>query len=315
MQNPYLNVHRIEFAVTWHCTGRCRHCSVAEMIENPGAISHVDTDAAVDTVSWLADHFPVSSVMTFGGEPLLYPETVCAIHRTAAARGIETRQLITNGYFSNDPDIIRQVAFDLKAAGVNNLLLSADSFHQEKIPLEPVYDFARCVLEGGISHIRLSPAWLVNENHDNAYNAQTRAVLARFSPLKIPVGHGNNIFLAGNAARYLRDYYPPSPVDLSASCGSMPYTEPLTQATSISIEPNGDVVVCAFVIGNIYRESIADIVSRYDPYAHEGMRAVVTGGVPALMALAQEKGLDISCENECSACRICQKIARELAEN
>jgi len=315
MQNPYLNIDRIEFMVTYRCTGRCKHCSVGDRVAHPGPHAHVRHDAAIETVRWLAQHFSVSSVMTFGGEPLLYPDIVCAIHQEATNQGIKTRQLITNGFFSRDAQKIQSVAVRLQAAGVNNLLLSVDAFHQEIIPLEIVQHFAQSLLDTGISGLRMSPAWLVNSAHENSYNAQTHALLAVFASMGIPVGHGNDIFLSGNAAKYLKDYYPAIQPDLSIPCGSMPYTEPLTQVSTLSIEPNGDVVVCSFVIGNIYRESIADIVSRYDPYAHEGMRAVVTGGVPALMALAQEKGLDISCENECSACRICQKIARELAEN
>ena len=38
--------------------------------------------------------------MTFGGEPLLYPETVCKIHSAAKEMNIPKRELITNGYFS-----------------------------------------------------------------------------------------------------------------------------------------------------------------------------------------------------------------------
>ena len=42
----------------------------------------------------------LKSLMTFGGEPLLYPDTVCAIHRTGREMGIGRRQVITNGFFA-----------------------------------------------------------------------------------------------------------------------------------------------------------------------------------------------------------------------
>lgn len=34
--------------------------------------------------------------MTFGGEPLLYPEVVCKIHKAAEEMGIPERTIITN---------------------------------------------------------------------------------------------------------------------------------------------------------------------------------------------------------------------------
>ena len=46
-----------------------------------------------------------------GGEPLLYADTVCAAHEMAGRCGIEKKQLITNGYFTNDDGRRRQTAW------------------------------------------------------------------------------------------------------------------------------------------------------------------------------------------------------------
>jgi len=309
-----LKLRRIEFVVTRHCTGRCIHCSEGGTQPSFGN-HHIDTQTAVNAVSWLAAHFPMTSVMTFGGEPLLYPETVCAIHETARACGIEKRQLITNGWFSKDPRRVAAVAAALHAAGVNDLLLSVDAFHQQTIPLDAVRRFAGALQRTGLTGLQLQPAWLVNAQHQNPYNEKTREVLSALQDLQIPVGSGNDIFMAGNALRYLSDYYEPQVPDLTAACGTMPYTEPLWNLSSLSVEPNGDVIACAFVIGNLYRESMETIVTRYDPYAHSGMRAVMTGGVAGLMELAAAHGIcpDISgCRN---ACQICRKLSRVWAES
>ena len=60
--------------------------------------------------------------MAFGGEPLLYPETVYAIMKSALKMNIQKRQVITNGYFSCDASKIRGVAEKLAQSGVNDLL-------------------------------------------------------------------------------------------------------------------------------------------------------------------------------------------------
>ncbi|KAB3529515.1 hypothetical protein [Alkaliphilus serpentinus] len=73
--------------------------------------------------------------------------------------------------------------------------------------------------------------------------------------------------------------------------------------------------VCGFVIGNIYNESIEEIVSRYNPYNNEFMSAIMTGGASALIAFAERNRISIDYTNsECySICNICHKVNNELS--
>jgi len=304
--SPYLKIKRIEFIVTFQCTGRCSHCSMGTSIgKNPDGCSHVDGTKAAEAVKWLEEHYEIGSVMTFGGEPLMYPDDVCAIHKSAMDAGIPKRQLITNGYFSKDPARIAEVAGRLAASGLNEALISVDDFHQQRIPLEPVKEFAEAVKEAGIS-ARLSPAWLVNREYAHPINARTEALLKEFD---LPVGSGNDIFMAGNAIDNLAEHYPPPALNMADRCGSMPYTSPLTDIDSISIAPNGDVEACSFVIGNIYREHISEIVARYDPFENETMRAVMQG-VPAMLEFAEAHGIAVDrsrCYSICDLCRMLNK--------
>jgi len=307
--NPYLHINRLEFILTDYCTGRCRHCSAAEMVAHPRKERHVPVEESCQAIRFLAEHYDMKSVMTFGGEPLLYPEVTCAIHRTAAECGVPCRQIITNGFFSREENRIREVAQSLADAGVNDVLISVDAFHQETIPLAPVRIFAKAVKAAGIEKVRFSPAWVVNEAFDCPENTRTREMLASLADTGLPVGSGNDIFMAGNAIDHLSHYYPPATLDMADHCGSMPYTEPLTHQTSLSIEPDGNVTVCGFVIGNVARESMADIVARYDPFADEGMRAAAKG-VPGLLELAKKRGINVDmtrCYSVCDLCRMVNK--------
>ncbi len=306
--NPYLKLNRLEFTLTNHCSGRCRHCSVSG--SHGGNVHHVPQTEAVEAVRALAALYPMESVMTFGGEPLLYPEVTCAIHRAAMECGIPRRQLITNGFFSRENDRIRDVAFMLKEAGVNDVLLSVDAFHQETIPLEPVRAFALALREAELPQVRFQPAWVVNESFGCPENARTREILTSLSDIGWPVHSGNDIFMAGNAVEHLAQYYPPPHLNMADCCGSMPYTEPLTHQTSLSVDPNGDVTVCAFVIGNLYRESMEEIIARYDPDADEGMRAAAAG-VPGLLALAQKRGIKVDLNRCYSVCDLCRMVNRK----
>ena len=249
--NKYLrNTDRIEFVVTMACTGKCRHCSEGD---HSGHTGHIDTETAVNSIRKICENYKIGTLMTFGGEPLLYPDVIYSIHRTAAAFGIGRRQLITNGFFSNKRDRIEEVTKNLADCGINDLLLSADAFHQETIPLEPVRFFAECAIRSGIP-VRLSPAWLVSPDDHNPYNDRTREILRKFEPLQIPVGGGNVVFPQGNALKYLRDYFDENVEEFS------PYEEDPEDIRTISFSQNGDVLN-----GNIYRSDILEIIRTYRP--------------------------------------------------
>lgn len=247
--NEYLkNVNRIEFVVTMACTGRCKHCSEGEHI---GCTEHIDGDVAAKAIKDICANYKIESLMTFGGEPLLYPEDVCKIHRAAKEAGIPQRDMITNGYFSKDKKRIAEVAHMLAESGVNYILLSVDVFHQETIPLEYVEYFAECVRTEGVA-IKLSPAWLVGEEDDNPYNVKTRELLSNFVEKRFEVASGNVIWPEGNAKIYLSEYF-----DMSKEYAN-PYEDDPRDVRVVSFDPNGDVLG-----GNIYEKKIMDIFESY----------------------------------------------------
>lgn len=249
--NPYLkNLNKIEFVVTMACTGKCRHCSEGD---HEGFSEHIDGKIASEAVKKICSLYDISTVMTFGGEPLLCPETVCAIHKTAASLGVAKRQVITNGFFSKDKERIETIAKSLARSGVNALLLSVDAFHQETIPLDTVMFFAECCVDSGVP-IKLQPAWLVSAEDKNPYNEKTREIIRAFEPMHIPLNQGNVIFPSGNALKYLREYF-----DENAEPHS-PYEEDPGDIKTISFEANGDVLN-----GNVYKTDILEIIETYRP--------------------------------------------------
>lgn len=250
MNNYVKNLNRIEFVITYGCTGRCKHCSEGD---HSSAGQFIEPEAAARVVRDTAGKYAINSVMTFGGEPLLYPESVYAVHRAATEMKIPDRQLITNGFFSRDSEKIKRVAGELAGCGVNDILVSADAFHQETIPLAPVKEFATEIKKAGI-RVQVQPAWLVGKEHENPYNRRTVEILEEFEAMGIPQSDGNVIIPAGNARKYLSDYY-----DLSKEYIS-PYEEDPRDIRAISVEPNGNVLG-----GNIYRAGILEILEGYDP--------------------------------------------------
>ncbi|MFQ6033528.1 MAG: hypothetical protein ACE5KR_01565, partial [Candidatus Bipolaricaulia bacterium] len=74
--NEYLTIERIEFAVTCLCNARCGHCYSTWGKE--GFPAHIDRSLAQEIVRRVGRKYRPESIMTFGGEPLLFPEIVYA---------------------------------------------------------------------------------------------------------------------------------------------------------------------------------------------------------------------------------------------
>lgn len=244
------NLNRIEFVMTLACTGRCKHCSEGA---HDFAGEFIDCDAAVDVVRKVTDRYKIQSLMTFGGEPLLQWESICKIHEAARESGVQKRQLITNGYFTKDRNIMHLAVRELGSSGVNDIALSVDAFHQESIPLEVVKEFAGVVQSEGI-RLCTHPAWLVDSEADNPYNDETRKILKEFDLMGIESSDGNTIFPSGNALIYLKDYFDEN----QNTCN--PYTEDPKDIRAICIGADGNVLG-----ENIYHRDILEILSNYSP--------------------------------------------------
>ena len=243
------NLNKIEFVVTYACTGRCKRCSEGE---HASCGERIDPKISAEAVRKISAEYDIQTVMTFGGEPLLYPDAVYAIMTAASELNIPRRQVITNGYFSKNADKIHEVAEQLAVCGVNDLLLSVDAFHQETIPLCLVKQFAIEAKAYGIP-IRLQPAWLVSATDDNPYNRKTREILDSFADMGIFEHEGNVIFPEGNALKYLSEYF-------TDDHPENPYVEDPRDVRCVSFEPNGNVLG-----GNVYERDIMEIIRDYLP--------------------------------------------------
>ena len=247
MVNEYFeNLNKIEFVVTYACTGRCKHCSEGD---HKNADVCIDSHIAANTVKRVTSEYSIETVMTFGGEPLLYADTVFEIMQSAYESNVPHRQIITNGFFTKDSDIIARVATRLAECGVNDLLISVDAFHQETIPLEIVKKFAHEATRNKIP-VKLQPAWLISPYHDNLYNRKTHELLKQFN---LEQNEGNIIFPEGNAKKYLAEYF-------ASDIAVNPYVEDPKNLRCLSVAPNGDVLQ-----GNIYRQDILEIITSYKP--------------------------------------------------
>ena len=308
--SDYLSVKRIEFHVTYRCNSHCQHCHLGAKKRHT-APAAIDRLLAVEIVRKVTQRYHPSSVMTFGGEPLLYPDVVCDIHEAARTGGVPERQVITNAGSPRSESGARDVACRLATSGVNAISISVDSFHQEHIPLEIVERNVRAYAHAGIPHLAWNPCWVVSPSGDNVYDRDTRAILETLAHLPVEDSGGNILQPDGNAQAGLSSYLEPRTQMPTGSCEDVPYGGRLDRIESIGIEPNGDVTICwDWPIGNAVEEDVLAILDRYDPHSIPETEAILRGGMAALAELYRERGVDLDPEGYYSICDMCRSLRR-----
>jgi hypothetical protein len=308
----HLAVHRLEFGVTNRCNSHCQHCFVEEE-QRRSVPAAIDRALAVEIVRKVAQAYRPSSLMTFGGEPLLYPDVTCAIHAAAAACGIPRRSIITNAGVPRAEGKARDLARRLAESGVTGMSISVDGFHQEHVPLEVAARNVRAYLDAGIPSLRWNPCWVVSVDDDNPWNRRTREVLAALAHLPVEADEGNVVQPDGQARQRLAEYMPPRTPMPVGSCEDVPYGARLDEVTCIGIEPDGGVSICwDWTIGNADQEDILSILDGYDPYAIPEARAMLEGGVGALVELARARGVEPDPAGYFSICDLCRSVRKEM---
>jgi len=312
--NKYFVPNRIEFAITYLCNSQCRHCQRDEA-EKARYPDHVDKKLAGEIVREVGKKHHPESVMTFGGEPLLYPDIVCAIHDEARRSQIPIRDVITNGFWSARTEKIQEIALSLVESGVNKVTISVDTFHQEIMPLEIVRKTAQLLLQAGMPSISWNPCWVISREHENPFNQRTRTILSSLEDLHIRIGEGNVVRPEGRALVWLKDFLPAKTRMPKGKCGDIPYTERLDSVGTLFVEPDGKISVCnGLCIGNAFETDVLDIIERYDPFRIPEAKALIEDGIEGLVDWARTKGVEPSLEGYYNVCHMCKDLRRRAQD-
>ena len=252
--NKYLsNIERLEFLVTKKCSGKCKHCSVIFENEKPDN-SYENFEKVKLAMKFLLNNFNIKSIMTYGGEALLYSEITSKIHEIGKNYGVEKRELITNGYFSKKEDFVHSVVRRIIESGVNEILLSVDAFHQENIPLKYIKIFIKNILLLKFENIKIHPSWVVSRENDNVYNNKTNDILKKLSKYKIKISNGNNIVPSGYNKQNLKSYYLKEKLNFNSYCGEMAFTNSIINVKNLRILPNGNISPGAVYLSDHFKK-------------------------------------------------------------
>ncbi len=122
------------FSCTYKCPIKCKFCGAECGPEQTDRLSLSEMTELIDTVY---SYGKLELVVFTGGEPFLLGRDLKAAVQYCSDKGVSTR-IVTNAYWARDLDKALRSIRSLKEAGLTEINLSCDDYHQEFIPLERI---------------------------------------------------------------------------------------------------------------------------------------------------------------------------------
>lgn len=295
------NISAAGLLLTTWCNARCAHCYV---LSHPGRRRWMDEDEAGGHLASLASlGVPASGVHLGGGEPFGNYPRLLSIVRTARDVGLAGIGYVeTNGYWATSDAITATRLTELREAGMQQISISADVFHQSWIDpacVRRLHRVADDVL--GPNSVR-ARRWRFLQSPADLRQADeaTRRDLYR----KALRTHGER--MTGRAARVLASLVPRQPASAFARTTCR---DPLVAGGHVHIDPKGHVFpgTCAgLLLGRATKALPLEKMLLQPPGPVR--RTLIAGGPVALMRLAEVEGYTERDGGYADKCHLCTDI-------
>jgi len=133
---------------TYRCNARCRHCQN----DDPSTGPTLSIEQFTKTLDTIIPVSPLSWVYIWGGEPMMEQELTLEMIRRATARNMKT-SITTNGFWGSTPEKADSILATLKEAGLKDVYVSTDAFHQEWIPFQSVLNVLKAASRAGFNKV------------------------------------------------------------------------------------------------------------------------------------------------------------------
>ncbi len=259
----------VHFLITYGCSAKCAHCFLWGSPDRTRSMTAEQVDRFLEEIAALNQ---VTGVCAEGGESFELYDILLQFLRRATALGLNASAL-TNASWVESRERAREGIAELMEAGLTNLGVSTDRFHQEHVPVERVDTLLAVCEEAGLAAARMETT--------------LEAVMFR-----------------GRAAETLAPDMPTKPTETFTKC---PH-ESLGAPGRIHLDCYGFLHLCQGL--TLGRASIADALSGFDAQSHPIVRLLLEGGPHALGRFAAEGGFELA-PGYVDACHLCYR-AREF---
>jgi len=253
---------------------------------------------------------PAEGIHIGGGEPFGDFDRLLAIVRSAAGAGLDGIGYVeTSGFWATSDAIVRGRLGALAEAGMRQVSISADPYHQEFVPPDRVgrlQEVARAVLgPGGVRARRWK--WLRTPRDTSTLcHDERRRVFADFLG-RYPER------MTGRAAIHL------APLRDRVPAGNLPEKTcrvPLLESRHVHVLPGGEVYpgTCAgLVLGRAGPGSpLDDLVRSWRPGDSPRVARLVSGGPRALLTEARRHGFSPDPAGYADPCHLCWTVRTSL---
>lgn len=259
----------VSFFLTRRCTSRCRHCGAWYTKSADRDFTRNDLARFIADV---ADTPGIQAVGFSGGEVFVVKELFDFAVDEAVRLGLPFTFVTNASWATTESGAYERLSRYTATIGMG---LSADSFHQESIPIERVVNAARAAEALGIPYVVRATM----RTRDSRPRIETE-LLAAGLPDRTKIAYAPVMYI-GQAAEKMEP-------------GDFPDENPRAACLSLRmpfIFPNGDVYACCgeaaniegehpLFLGNLNRARLADLVARYD--TDPTLKAIYTIGPRAL---------------------------------
>jgi hypothetical protein len=259
----------IHFLITYGCSAECDHCFIWGTPRKRSGMTAEQVDGFLDEVVALGT---VTGVCAEGGEAFTRYHVVLHFLRAATARGLKASAL-TNASWVTSREQAQERVREMMGAGLTNLGISTDEWHQKRVPVEKVDLLLEVCKEAGLDASRME--------------------------LKL-----EGVMFRGRAADLLAPHMPKRPPGEFAKCAH----EQLDAPSRIHLDCYGRLHLCQGLC--LGPGGPATAVAGYDAVKHPIVSILLQGGPHALAQFAAERGFETA-DGYADACHLCYR-AREF---
>ena len=300
-----MRFHGIIFNVTYDCDLDCPHCFYYRP-DTPGRM--LSASRVAEIIASTRDVAPVTEVHFTGGEPFLYFDELLEMVAASKRLGAVRITCSTNASWATSDAVARDRVSRLVDAGLTWFLISADAFHQERVPLDNALrlaDVRRERIDPEAGPQDLSVVCFVNKDYPHPFNDRTLAIARQIAA----AGHSSSL-------------HPSMPY--GRGCELIPaeactMTEPHRRCWewrtwgfihpkgpwTVFIGPDENVNVCYGVsLGHLRDASLLELLRQFDEAPNPIVRTLLTDGPAGLARRAAAYGWqpDEPFLNECHLC-------------
>lgn len=274
-----MNLTGLHLLLSYKCTYECDHCFVHSSPRAEGTMSLAFVRDVLHQARRLGG---IEDIYLEGGEPLLYYPLALNAAKEAAAMGFRVG-MVSNGWFAETVEDARLWLEPFSQIEGFSLSVSADSYHGSGGGEHPLVTAAKQLgMDAGAIAIE-EPCALPGQGHEKG------------TPIL-----GGGVRFRGRAVHTLADD-PALPKRDWESFTACP-DEDFDEVGRLHLDGYGNLFVCqGVVVGNLCRQSLEEVVRRYDPAAHPVVAALRKDGPAELV-----RRFDLPLRGEyLDACHLC----------